>query len=112
MDRIITYVEQIDPNFKTNHHWYAGITGRPEERPDEHERDKKIQCRYYKFWRTTSEEVARNIEKKLGKMGFAIHKKDLVPIKETALRETISKETASEQVEKRYVYVFQAVKDN
>ena len=102
MEEIIQYVEQIDPDFRTNHHWYAGITGRPNERPNEHEREKKIQCHHYKYWKKTSEKIARNIEKKLEKLGFAIHEKDLIPVNETA----------SEQAEKRYVYVFQAVKDN
>ncbi len=108
MNSIITYVKRIDPNFKTNRHWYAGITGRPEERPREHENTKGILCYHYKSWYVGSKENAKRIEEWLEQQGFTIHAKDLCPIdpKETA---GILEDKHDEEY---YVYVFQAVKDN
>lgn len=106
MQKIIDYVRQIDPNFQTNHHWYAGISNDPDRRKSEHEREKGITCKHFKYWRCSDEEVARNIEKKLEEHGFSIHADDLKPAKiATSLQESFA-----EKVESNFVYVYKAVK--
>ena len=104
MQKIIDYVRQIDPNFMSNHHWYAGISNDPDRRKSEHERQKGIICEHFKFWTCTNEEVARKVEKKLEEYGFSIYSDDLKPVKMAALLQ----ESFSNKTESNFVYVYKA----
>ncbi len=96
----IDYAKHNDSS-APNKHWYVGITNNLERRKKEHEADKNICCKFiHSPLPPQNPNVARTLEKKLEKVGFAIYKKDLEPIQETA----------STQAEKIYIYIYQAVK--
>ena len=100
VEMFIGYAENIDKN-APNEHWYVGVTVDPTARKYQHENTKKITCNHFEpLVYYSDRQDAEDLEGLLGGEGFAIAKRDLVPIDETV-----------ESERKHYVYIFLAVKN-
>jgi len=77
--KFIAYARRYDSS-APNKNWYVGITSQdPDTRRKQHENKNHITCEHFRSLVTgQNKEDARELEKELNKVGFAITKKELM----------------------------------